>query len=298
MFYKRKIDGRDETETKKSYFKYIAGLLLFGSNGVVASHIGLTSYEIVLLRCLLGSALLLALFFFSGHKLTALRQRKDLLFIAISGIAMAADWLFLFEAYSQIGVSLGLLINYCGPAIVMALSPAIFRERITWQKLAALAAALSGVFLISGQAAAEGISTWGLICAGLSAVSYAVMVIFNKMSKQITGLENASLQLVFALVTVAVFVGFKQGFYMDISAGDWLPILILGFVNTGIGCYFYFSSIGKLPVQTVAVCGYLEPLSAVIFAAVFLNEVMLPLQILGAVFIIGGALLGEVSSKA
>ena len=31
----------------KSYFKYILALLLFGSNGIVASYISLTSYEIV-----------------------------------------------------------------------------------------------------------------------------------------------------------------------------------------------------------------------------------------------------------
>jgi hypothetical protein len=31
----------------KAYLKYIAALLLFGSNGIVASHISLNSYEIV-----------------------------------------------------------------------------------------------------------------------------------------------------------------------------------------------------------------------------------------------------------
>ena len=64
-------------------------------------------------------------------------------------------------------------------------------------------------------------------------------------------------------------------------------------LNTGAGCYFYFSSIGNLPVQTVAVCGYLEPLSAVIFSGIFLKETMLPVQMAGAVFIIGGAVYGE-----
>ena len=45
----------------------------------------------------------------------------------------------------------------------------------------------------------------------------------------------------------------------------------------------------KLAVQTVAVCGYFEPLAAVVFAAVLLHETMQPLQILGAVLILGGA---------
>lgn len=277
---------------KRSYSKYLLALLLFGSNGVAASYIGLTSYEIVLLRSLLGSALLIGIFFLTRHRLTAMRHKRDLLFIVLSGVAMAADWLFLFEAYAQIGVSLGLLINYCGPAIVMALAPFVFRERLTPPKLIALLAALLGVFLISGQAALHGVSARGLVCAGLSAVCYAAMVLCSKMSKRVSGLENAMLQLFSTLVTVVLFVGCTQGLRMDIAAGDWLPILWIGLLNTGGGCYFYFSSIGRLPAQTVAICGYLEPLSAVALSAVILQERMLPLQILGAVLIIGGAAFG------
>ncbi len=282
---------------KQAYFKYISALLLFGSNGVVASHIRLTSYEIVLLRSLLGSILLIGIFFYSKHKLTALQHKRDLLYIALSGVAMAADWLFLFEAFAQIGVSIGMMINYFGPVIVMSLAPLIFKERVTWTKITALLMALSGVFLISGQAVIDGISAWGLFCAVMSAISYAAMVIFNKMSEQVTGMENSTIQLFFAFVTVAVFVGFKQGFYIEIEPGNWLPILWLGLLNTGVSCYLYFSSIGRLPAQTVAVCGYIEPLSAVIFSMIFLHETMLLLQILGAVLIIGGALFGEFAFK-
>lgn len=277
----------------QAYFKYILALLLFGSNGVVASYIGLTSYEIVLLRSLLGSLLLIAIFFFTGHKLTVLQHKRDLCYIALSGIAMGADWLLLFEAFSQIGVSLGMLINYCGPAIVVALSPLLFKERVTPQKLTALITTLIGVFLISGQAATEEANFWGIFCAGLSAVSYAAMVIFNKKSKQVIGMENSTLQLFFAFITVAIFVGFKQGFYMEIAAEDWLPILWLGLLNTGICCYLYFSSIGRLPVQTVAICGYLEPLSAILFSVLFLKEILQPIQVLGAILIIGGAVFAE-----
>jgi len=101
------------------------------------------------------------------------------------------------------------------------------------------------------------------------------------------------LQLFISFLTAAVFVGIKQGYVMDIQPESALPIVILGFVNTGVGCYFYFSSIGKLPVQTVAVCGYLEPLSAVIFSSLLLDEQFTMLQFIGAVLIIGGAMCGE-----
>ncbi len=278
---------------KRAYFKYIFGLLLFGSNGIVASFIELSSYEIVLLRTLVGSLLLIIIFFAGRGKLTFYHHKKQFLCLAVSGIAMGASWMFLYEAYARIGVSISSLLYYCGPVIVMVLSPILFREKLTAVKVIGFLAVLGGVFLVNSNALSGNGNTFGIVCGLLSAVMYSFMVIFNKKATSITGLENAALQLLISFLTVAVFVGFKQGYAISIPKSSILPILILGLLNTGIGCYFYFSSIGKLKVQTVAICGYLEPLSAVLFSVAFLKETMLPLQIAGAVLIIGGAMYGE-----
>ena len=237
--------------------------------------------------------MLIVIYFLTGHKRMVVRHNKDVLYITLSGIAMALDWLLLFEAYKQIGVSLGMLINYCGPVVVVVFSVVLFKKQMTRFKSAALMITMFGVLLVSGQAAVEGVNVWGLLCAGLSALAYAAMVIFNKLSKEITGVENAVLQLFFAAMTVTIFVGCKQGLYMEIASGDWLPLLWIGLLNTGGGCYYYFSSIGQLPVQTAAICGYIEPLSAVLFSVAFLHERLLPLQIAGALLIVGGALISE-----
>lgn len=271
---------------------------MFGSNGEAASYIHLTSQQIVLLRTLLGFALLAVLYFATGHRLTVRQHKRDCAFLALSGVAMGADWMLLFEAYDQIGVSLGMMINYCGPILVIVTAPLFFRERLTWQKGLALALAMTGACLISGQTAATGGSVWGLVCAGLSAVTYAIMVISNKLSRHIVGMENALLQMGFTLVTVMVFVGFRGGLAMDIPAGDWPFILWLGLLNTGVGCYCYFSTIGALPAHTVAICGYLEPISAVVFSMVILREVISPVQLVGILLILGGAIFGERASGA
>ena len=278
---------------KTSYLKYIFALLLFGSNGIVASLIHLSSYEIVLLRTLIGSLLLIAIFFIAREKLTFYKYKTQSIFLAVSGIAMGTSWIFLYEAYDEIGVSLASLAYYCGPVIVMILSPFLFGEKLTRIKVCSFLVVLVGIFLVNGTAFENGVSVWGLACGLLSAVCYSLMVMFNKKANDITGLENSMLQLFVAFLTVAIFVGIKQGYRMEIDTQSIIPILVLGLLNTGIGCYFYFSSIGKLPVQTVAICGYLEPLSAVLFSVIFLKETMLPIQIIGAVLIIGGAMLGE-----
>lgn len=278
---------------KASYLKYILALLLFGSNGIVASLIHLSSYEIVLLRTLIGSLLLIAIFFIAREKLTFYKYKTQSVFLAVSGIAMGTSWIFLYEAYDEIGVSLASLAYYCGPVIVMILSPFLFGEKLTRIKVCSFLVVLVGIFLVNGTAFENGVSVWGLACGLLSAVCYSLMVMFNKKANDITGLENSMLQLFVAFLTVAIFVGIKQGYRMEIDTQSIIPILVLGLLNTGIGCYFYFSSIGKLPVQTVAICGYLEPLSAVVFSVIFLKETMLSIQIIGAVLIIGGAMLGE-----
>ena len=282
---------------KKAYIKYILSLLMFGANGIVASRISLSSYETVLFRTLIGSAFLIALFFISKQKMTFLQNKRDFVFLAISGVAMGASWMFLYAAYKQVGVSVATLAYYCGPVIVMLLSALIFGEKLTWAKIVGFLAVVCGMVLVNIQAFSEGKTIWGLICGGLSAVMYAAMVIFNKKAKSITDLQNSALQLLISFITAAVFVGVKQGVEINVPAQDWIYILILGVVNTGIGCYFYFSSIGKLPVQTVAVCGYLEALSAVVFSVIFLGEAMLPMQIVGAVLIIGGAVFAEMLGR-
>lgn len=283
-------------KNKLPFFKYLLALLMFGTNGIVASHINLSSYEIVLLRTLIGSMFLIAIFFFTGGKPSFYKHKKQFAFLAVSGIAMGASWMFLYEAYSQIGVSISSLLYYCGPVIVMALSPLLFKEKLTLPKITGFTAVLTGVFFVNGNASGQ-FNKWGILCGLMSAVMYAFMVICNKKAKDIVGLENSMLQLSISFLTAAVFVGIKQGYVMDIQPESVLPIFILGLVNTGAGCYFYFSSIGRLPVQTVAVCGYLEPLSAVIFSALLLDEQLTMLQFIGAVLIIGGAMCGELVNR-
>ena len=278
---------------KNAYFKYVAALLLFGSNGIVASHIALSSYEIVFTRTMIGSLLLVLLFAFSRQKPQIGRNRSHLVFLIISGVAMGASWMFLYEAYVQVGVSIASLAYYCGPVIVMILSPILFREKATAAKVLGFIAVLVGMFFVNWQALLQGKTAWGLACGALSAVMYAFMVIFNKKAESVTGLENATWQLIVSFITVAIFVGLKQGWSISIAPGNLLPILFLGLVNTGIGCYFYFSSIGRLPMQTVAIIGYLEPLSALLFSAALLGEKLGPAQVAGAVLILGGAAFGE-----
>ena len=279
-------------------FTYLAALLLFGSNGIIAAAIALPSSDIVLLRTFLGAlSLVVMLVTTQRHKLQAPSRPREAAALLLSGAALGASWIFLFRAYQTIGVGISSLLYYCGPIIVMALSPLIFGEKLTGGKIAGFIAVACGAFLIAAQSLGGNI-----VCGIASAFCYALMVIASKGAPHIEGLENSALQVSAAFVTALILTLFTQDapsfFSPSIAAGiDWRAVVMLGVVNTGIGCLLYFSAVAKLPVQTVAVVGYLEPLSAVVFSAVLLGEAITPVRLMGAALIIGGALFCELAGK-
>lgn len=282
---------------KTDFIKYIIASLIFGFNGIVSSHIQLSSSHIVFLRSLIGCIFLFLLHIATGGHFTFTKYKKQFVFLFISGMALGASWLFLFVAYTKIGVSVASLLYYCGPVIVMAVSPIIFKDKLTRYKVIGIISVLFGLYLINGGGFSAKSDSTGIILALLSAVMYAVMIISSKMVHDIRGKENAALQMLGCLSIVTIATFFVDGFSMNIQSEDIIPILILGVVNTGIAIWFYFSSINRLPVYTVAVCGYAEPLSAVIFSVLLLGESMSILQAGGVILIIGGAMFAELAGK-
>lgn len=281
----------------REFLKLLFSVLLFGSSGIIASQIHMGSYEIVFLRTGIGSLLLAILFFSRKRNCSFGKNKRDSLLLLLSGMCLGGGWIFLHEAYQQIGVSISTLVYYTAPVVVMMLSPFFFQEKLNGKKVSGFLVVLCGMLLINGQTAqAEG-SLLGMFCAVMSAGMYVLMLISNKKAESIKGMENAVWQLLFSFLTVAVYLFLQQGAKINIPTEDRIPVLLLGLINTGLGCYCYFSSIGHLPIQTVAVCSYLEPLSAVVLSAVLLGESMTALQILGAGMLLGGAFFSEIAGN-
>ena len=291
----------------KATRNYLLSLVLFGSNGIVANMIDLPSAYVVFARVSLGAALLVALTLLGRESRTNLQSpthRRQAAHLFISGAALGAAWLFLFESYRYIGVGVASLLFYCGPVIVMALSPIVFKTRLTATNLCGFAAVVLGAFLVVGQGLGSGIAPMGLLLGGMSAVMYAVMVIHGKKVIDIGGIESSAVQLTGSLgiVTVYMLISGLAGTLAVPTAAQLgslnvAAVFCIGLVNTGLGCLMYFSSMGELPVTRVAVCGYLEPLSAVVLSALLLGEAMTAANVLGAALILGGALFSELGDK-
>ena len=60
------MDNNQQGKSFRAYGMYMLALLIFGTNGVLVSQISLESGQIVLLRTLIGGAVLTCLVFASG----------------------------------------------------------------------------------------------------------------------------------------------------------------------------------------------------------------------------------------
>ena len=268
---------------------YLISLVIMGSNGIVASFINLTSLEIILMRTTIGSAVLIAACIIHKEKFACLHDKHDALLLLLSGLTLGGGWIFLFEAYRTIGVSISTLLYYLGPIIAMLLSPLFFNEELTKVKLIGAAIVFIGVLLLNGNIAGNPSKTYGIFCGFMSGVFYAVTVILNKKVRNATGMENTTCQLVASFFLVFTFLMATTGIHIKITGTEWIPVLWIGLLNTGLSCFFYYSTITKLPMSTVAILSYLDPVSAVILSALILHESLSFIQIIGVILVIGGA---------
>lgn len=275
------------------FFKYILAMLIFGTNGVIASQIPLSGAEIVLTRTILGSIVLALMFLILKNKPNLMEMKQQWKWMLLSGASMALSWVCLFEAYQKANVSVATLEYYCGPVIVMALSPIVFKEKLTPVKMAGITLVAIGMVFINKEGLTSVASSAGLVFGLLSAVFYGSMIISNKKIKNLTGLDLTLAQLVIAGILVAPYVWFTRTGGVVLGPEAVAAIIFLGIVNTGFACFLYFSSIHDLPAQTVAMCSYIDPLVTLLLSSLFLRERMSALQTAGAVLILGGAAFGE-----
>ena len=105
--------------------------------------------EIVLMRTFLGFIFLLAVVA-ARRSFSFAELKADIIPATVGGAALGLNWVLLFGAYRCAGVSISTLVYYCGPMIAIILSPIVFKEKLTANKLIAVIAVAAGMLCISG----------------------------------------------------------------------------------------------------------------------------------------------------
>lgn len=282
----------------RSYLKLILSMLIWGSLALFVAPLPYSSAEIVLWRIVLGFLSLTLIFIMGKRRLHRDPPKKYGLRLLLTGVVMGLNWMALFEAYRYVDISIATLAYYCAPIFVMLGSVLLYHEKFTPAKLAGMAAAVAGMIIVTGAQLGGSDPLRGILLGLLSASLYACVTLSNKGVQGLSGLEITITQLLGAFLVVCPWVLLTHTGSWNFPGGiDLLRLLTLGLIHTGLALFLYFSSIQELSAQTVALCSYIDPAFALLFAALFLHESLTPKQLIGAVLILGGALLGELPGK-
>jgi RarD protein len=281
-----------------SKLKIITSMLIFGSIGIFVKNINLSSMEIAFLRAVIGSLFLAVAGFVMKQRpeLKAIKQNAVLLIL--SGAAIGFNWIMLFQAYKYTTISTATLSYYFAPVFLIIMSPIILKEKLSPIKIVCIIMAMLGLFLIldiNGTGANESYNNIIGILYGLSgAALYASVILMNKFIKNLSGFETTLIQLMVSGLVLVPSIIFQDKFHIAaVSSKAWMFILIVGIIHTGIAYLLYFTSIKQLNGQSIAILSYIDPISAVIIAAVVLGETMTLLKIAGGIFILGSTFLSE-----
>ena len=275
----------------------IITMLIFGTIGVFRRYIPVSSGFLACARGLIGASFLFLFVKLRGGTLRHGIGRGPFLWLVLSGSAIGFNWILLFEAFNYTTVPVATLCYYMQPTIVILLSPLLFKEKLTAKKLICAAAAVIGMVLISGVGGgtAAGINDRLGIILGLgAAVLYSSVVIMNKKVRGVDAYEKTVIQLSAAgLVMIPYLLITRDTGLTQFRGMTALLILIVGLIHTGIAYALYFAGMEGVKAQTAAVLSYIDPVSALFFSAVFLHESLSLQGIIGAVLILGAAVISE-----
>ena len=268
---------------------YVFAMVIFGTLAPFVRNIGVSAGELALYRAVMGAGLIGIYLLAKGKNPFSGGLKREILLLLLSGGAMGINWILLFQAYRYTSVSTATLCYYFAPVIVTALSPVLFRERLTRKQLFCFAMATLGLVLITGLEPSAGSANLTGILFGLgAAVLYAAVILLNKYIRSTAGIQRTFLQFLAAIVTLIPYVAATGGVTLSrLDGTGWMCLLVVGILHTGITYCLYFSSLKALPGQRAAILSYIDPLVAVLISVTVLREPMTWQQALGGGLILG-----------
>ncbi|MBO7364024.1 MAG: EamA family transporter [Lachnospiraceae bacterium] len=278
----------------KDRLLFVTAVVLYGTIGMFLRFTDLPSEAVALYRGVIGSVFILLYRAARHEKPDFAAIKRNLPLLLFSGFMLGLNWIFLFAAYVKTTVAIASLCNYMAPIFVIALTPLVLKEKPDPRKLPCIAAALAGIVLVSGVFGGSVGDPVGVVYGLAGAVCFTIIVFCNRVFRDLPALDRALMQLAVSAVTIFPYVLLKNGGQVPLpDPRSALIVLMLGVLQTGVAYCLYFRGMAVLPVQTVAILGYLEPVVSVLCSAVFLHE---PLGLpgwIGAALVLTAALVSE-----
>lgn len=262
---------------------------LFGFNGYFGKlgfELGYTPLRLLTVRFTVAAAVMWGIMTWYGKNKGSI-TRPELGSLAVQGVAYALTALGFFKALEVMPAGLVAVLFYIHPLITMSVARIIWGERANKAMLGAVVLALLGTALVTWSDGGRTIAPLGLLWIALSASSYAA---FTLIGQKTTGKQDAIVVTTYSITFCALFLSLlNPPVYMlsgELTAAMWLVGLGIGIICTALAILLYVVGIKSIGASRTAILSAAEPLSAVLLAAVLLNERLFAWQYVGMALIV------------
>ena len=213
------------------------------------------------------------------------RPSKWSLLIAFLGLAP------LYTVYplavSEVGAALASVLLYTAPSWVALAGPLVLGERLSAGRLAVVATGIAGVALVSIPGGDARVTAWGLLLGLASGVSYAAYMILARLAQlRGAGREEVSLYPIAISAPLVLAAARPTGLPGPVDA---VFAVYLAVACTIAPYLLHTKALQLAEASRIAVVSLVEPLTAVLLAALLLGESLSPAQLAGASLIIASA---------
>jgi drug/metabolite transporter (DMT)-like permease len=254
-------------------------IFLWSSLGVIVRLSGVPVHLLIFYSCAVAVAVQGAALRLTGRRKELPRATLWKYPVILGGMGLLNTFSY-YYAFQHTTIANAVLTHYTAPVIVAFAAPVFLKEKTTKVAVVALAVASGGLWImLRGVSLADGHAA-GLVGGLISGFAYAAIIISARIFTQ--GLTPLALTF-YSNVVIAVML---LPFVKEFPVGALWIFVIMGVVHSTVAPILYYRGLRYVTANRAAILGYLEPVSAILFSMVFLNEVPGPASIAGGILIL------------
>jgi drug/metabolite transporter (DMT)-like permease len=278
----------NQTSTKTGVVQMTLAMMLSGTIGVFVTESHQSPFNVVFFRCVIGALCLAAFCFAKGYFKRSYFTPRVLGLIALGGVCIVFNWVFLFKSYRLTSISLGTVLYHTQPFYVVLLGSLVFRQdRVRLNKIVWIGVAFLGMVLVTNLASGATEMTagysQGVMFSLLAALLYAIATLAAKRLKGVPPHLIALCQLALGIVLLLPFTSLQD---VPLWGPHWFHLGTLGVVHTCIMYILLYSAFQKLDTTKIAVLAFIYPVVAMFADFVFYDTRLSVLQLAGVMLIL------------
>lgn len=223
--------------------------------------------------------------------------------LVLGMLGVAASNYFYYVAIQRTSVAIAIILQYTAPVWVLFYVVARRQQKLSLQKVAAVAVAIAGIAFTIGVVGSKSagplhLDSYGLLAAVLASFSFAF---YNVGGHSILARYDRWRVLTWTLASASLFWLAVNSPWKVVAAhytpAQWAFLFVFSMISVLGSFSLYFLGLQHLEPTRAIIASCLEPVFSILLAAAFLGEVVRPIQTVGIIVVLSAIVIVQLPGR-